>query len=86
MNMPLNRDGTVDFSGTLFGLIRTALHIKRPEGRQINVLNVGARLPKTNLAFCCLCPTFFCYTLLSTFICSELREIGLECSCVGKLF
>ena len=49
MNMPLNRDGTVDFSGTLFGLIRTALHIKRPEGRQINVLNVGVRLPKTNL-------------------------------------
>ena len=31
--MPLNRDGTVDFSGTLFGLIRTALSIKRPEGR-----------------------------------------------------
>ena len=30
--MPLNRDGTVDFSGTLFGLIRTALSIKRPEG------------------------------------------------------
>ncbi|XP_028397956.1 voltage-dependent L-type calcium channel subunit alpha-1D-like [Dendronephthya gigantea] len=33
MNMPLNRDGTVDFSGTLFGLIRTALSIKRPEGK-----------------------------------------------------
>jgi hypothetical protein len=35
MDMPLNRDGTVDFSGTLFGLIRTALSIKRPDGNKI---------------------------------------------------
>ncbi|XP_048579316.1 muscle calcium channel subunit alpha-1 isoform X2 [Nematostella vectensis] len=33
MNMPLNRDGTVNFNATLFGLVRTSLSIKRPEGK-----------------------------------------------------
>ncbi|XP_020894868.2 voltage-dependent L-type calcium channel subunit alpha-1D, partial [Exaiptasia diaphana] len=33
MNMPLNRDGTVNFNATLFGLVRTSLNIKRPEGK-----------------------------------------------------
>ena len=32
MNMPLTKDGMVDFNATLFGLIRSSLNIKRPEG------------------------------------------------------
>ena len=33
MNMPLTKDGMVDFNATLFGLIRSSLNIKRPEGK-----------------------------------------------------
>ena len=33
MNMPLTQDGMVDFNATLFGLIRSSLNIKRPEGK-----------------------------------------------------
>lgn len=33
MNMPLNKDGMVDFNATLFGLVRSSLNIKRPEGK-----------------------------------------------------
>jgi hypothetical protein len=33
--MPLNRDGTVNFNATLFGLVRTSLNIKRPEGSMV---------------------------------------------------
>ena len=32
MNMPLTEDGMVDFNATLFGLVRSSLNIKRPEG------------------------------------------------------
>lgn len=36
MNMPLTKDGMVDFNATLFGLIRSSLNIKRPEGTTSN--------------------------------------------------
>ena len=33
MNMPLTKDGMVDFNATLFGLVRSSLNIKKPEGK-----------------------------------------------------
>lgn len=56
MNMPLTKDGMVDFNATLFGLIRSSLNIKRPEGKgsidkaNAEVRNIILRIwPKTPL-------------------------------------
>jgi len=40
MNMPLTKDGMVDFNATLFGLIRSSLNIKRPEGKAQAILEI----------------------------------------------
>ncbi|KAL9960179.1 hypothetical protein ACROYT_G033596 [Oculina patagonica] len=56
MNMPLTKDGMVDFNATLFGLIRSSLNIKRPEGKgsidkaNEEVRNIILRIwPKTSM-------------------------------------
>lgn len=56
MNMPLTEDGMVDFNATLFGLVRSSLNIKRPEGKSSidkangEVRNIILRIwPKTSL-------------------------------------
>ncbi|KAJ7326061.1 hypothetical protein OS493_028317 [Desmophyllum pertusum] len=54
--MPLTQDGMVDFNATLFGLIRSSLNIKRPEGKgsidkaNEEVRNIIIRIwPKTSM-------------------------------------
>ncbi|XP_044182314.1 voltage-dependent L-type calcium channel subunit alpha-1D-like isoform X2 [Acropora millepora] len=56
MNMPLTKDGMVDFNATLFGLVRSSLNIKKPEGKGSidkangEVRNIILRIwPKTSM-------------------------------------
>ena len=62
MNMTLYKDGTVDYTGTFFALVRTGLQIYTENGEKV-VINV---VRKTKLSFIIFYPLFFTISLYSS--------------------